>query len=73
MAMAVGDGSTVTGNTMSPRDCRDYRKAVERYRMVWKKYLSEEEMYMLNDWDSLYKIIILLKRKFADDTRSNYL
>lgn len=40
---------------------------------MWKKYLSEDEMYMLNDWDSLYKIIILLKKKFSADTRKSYL
>lgn len=28
---------------------------------------------MLNDWDSLYKIIIILKKKFNQDNKFHYL
>ncbi|EAS03160.1 hypothetical protein TTHERM_00446420 (macronuclear) [Tetrahymena thermophila SB210] len=56
-----------------PNQNQAYKRAVDRYKHVWKKYLSESDMYMLNDWDSLYKIIIILKRKFAQDHRENYL
>lgn len=43
-----------------PNEDPQYRDIIREFKFVWDRYLNEDELMVLNDWDSLYRIIAVL-------------
>ena len=60
-------------NLIDPNKTAIYQEAIQEYRPIWKQLLKQEELLSMNDWESLFKIIKLLKQNFVHEVKSNYL